>query len=184
MSSTPTPSLGSHRGGLRASPSLAVEASCHSRCVGQVGKQDHSDHLTSGLGRDIGMACGQVPSGRFEFRLVAGGGMAMSLMHTFGFIDTLTTGEEEKAARCGVSVSGSKGTFFKRFKKKQNQHQCCKDFPRSHTYPESPGRSTGSALTIELNKRGSQGRRAHLLAQHLAQHLAQPSPAQPSGPQP
>lgn len=118
MSSTPTPSLGSHRGGLRASPSLAVEASCHSRCVGQVGKQDHSDHLTSGLGRDIGMACGQVPSGRFEFRLVAGGGMAMSLMHTFGFIDTLTTGEEEKAARCGVSVSGSKGTFFKRFKKK------------------------------------------------------------------
>lgn len=57
------------------------------------------DHPTSALGCDIGTACRQVPSGRFEFRLVAGGGLAVP-PHAFGFTDTLTTGEEEKAMRC------------------------------------------------------------------------------------
>lgn len=67
--------------------------------MGQEREQDHGDHPTSALGCDIGTACRQVPSGRFEFRLVAGGGLAVP-PHAFGFTDTLTTGEEEKAMRC------------------------------------------------------------------------------------
>lgn len=34
-----------------------------------------------------------------------------SFMHTFGFIDTLTTGAGAKARKCGVRMSGGKGTF-------------------------------------------------------------------------
>lgn len=56
-------------------------------------------------------------------------------MRTLGFIDTLTTGEEGKATRCGVTVSGGKGT-----KKKRHQH--CKDFPQLNSTPTSKAPSS------------------------------------------
>lgn len=56
----------------------------------------------------------------------------MCLTHTFAFIDMLTTGKEEKATECGVSVS--RGTL----KKKKKRPQYCKDFPQLHTHLGSP----------------------------------------------
>lgn len=64
-------------------------------------------------------------------------------MHTFGFIDTLTTGEGERATRCGVSTSGGKGTFFQRKKAPVLQRLSVIPHP-----PRKPPLTTGSALTI------------------------------------
>lgn len=86
-----------------------MEASHHTRQVGWTGFL-YDIPLSD---RDTHMALGHACTGRSEFRLVAGEeATTFSFMHTFGFIDTLTTAEGKGPQGVGVMVNGAKELFF------------------------------------------------------------------------